>query len=222
MSKCPYSKTKSALKAWLEPLTDRIAKLPVFRGFPVPWFVERIRGEPEFRIVAHHKWVKAIRQRRCWVCGDHLALEGTFVIGPMCAINRISSEPPSHLECARWSARNCPFLTLRQEERREDETTSNLTTTGGHFVRRNPGVCLLWTTARWRVFDDGDGGKLIELGDPSSTEWFSRGRAATRDEVVESVRAGLPELEKLAQQGGPLDIASLEAKKVQAEAFYPA
>lgn len=28
----------------------------------------------------------------------------TFVVGPMCELNRISGEPPSHRECAEFSA----------------------------------------------------------------------------------------------------------------------
>lgn len=111
MSKCPVT----TLRSWLEPLTDKIARLPIARGFPIPWFVARLKdGTAEFRAADSLKMEKALSQRRCWVCGDTLGYEMTFVIGPMCAINRVSSEPPSHYECARWSARNCPFLNGRQ------------------------------------------------------------------------------------------------------------
>lgn len=222
MSKCPYTAAKSTLRPWLEKLTARLAKLPVARGFPVPWFVAWLKnGEPEFRAMDPRKYRRAVGKRLCWVCGEPLGFNGTFVIGPMCAINRVSSEPPSHLECARWSARNCPFLTSRQLERREDETTAGMKSPGGIAIRRNPGVTLLWTTPAWHYFSDGAGGVLIKLGDPISTEWFARGRAATRVEVIESVRTGLPALQEPAEAEDPEAVAALEAMKREAEQFYP-
>lgn len=222
MSKCPYTSAKATLRSWLEPLTDRLAKLPIARGFPVPWFVAWIKGEPEFRAMDHDKFLKAVRKRLCWVCGQPLDHNATFVIGPMCAINRVSSEPPSHYECARWSARNCPFLTSRQLERREDETTPGMQSVGGMSIKRNPGVTLLWTTPSWKLFSDGRGGVLHKLGDPVATEWFSHGRTATREEVLESVRTGLPALEEPAKAEGPEAVAELEKMKAEAEQFYPA
>lgn len=221
MSKCPFATAKSTLRPWLEKLTDRIAKLPIARGFPVPWFVAWVKGEPEFRAMDGAKHAKALRKRLCFVCGEPLDFNGTFVIGPMCAINRVSAEPPSHMECARWSARNCPFLTSRQLERREDETTAGFSGIGGMAIKRNPGVTLLWTTPKWNTFSDGQGGILLHLGDPVSTEWFSHGRAATREEVMESVRTGLPILEEAAQQDGSEAVDQLEVMKARAEQFYP-
>lgn len=217
MKQCPVT----TLRTWLEPLTARLAKLPVFRGFPVPWFVAKVKDGFEFRAMDGAKHVKAIRKRLCWVCGEPLDFNATFVIGPMCAINRVSSEPPSHYECARWSARNCPFLTMRQLERREDEVTAAMSSPG-IAIRRNPGVALLWTTPTWKPFADGMGGVLIQLGDPISTEWFAKGRTATRAEVLESVRTGLPFLEQSAQDEGAEAIAALETMKKAAEQFYPA
>lgn len=214
MSKCPVT----ALRSWLEPLTSRIGKLPIARGFPVPWFVAWIKDEPEFRAMDGTKLVKALRKRLCWVCGQPLDFNATFVIGPMCAINRVSSEPPSHYECARWSARNCPFLTLRQLERREDETTATLKQAGIGI----PGVTLLWTTATWKPFNDGNGGILLRLGEPTGIEWFHKGRPATRAEVEESVRTGLPALEEVARRDGVAALRQLAAQHEEAKKLYPA
>ncbi len=215
--KCPVT----TLRSWLEKPTARIAKLPIFRGFPVPWFVARIKGEPEFRAMDPQKFHRAVSKRLCWCCGQPLDFYATFVIGPMCAINRVSSEPPSHLECAKWSARNCPFLTQRQMERREDELTEGAKPIGGIAISRNPGVALLWTTDAWATFSDGNGGTLIKLGEPKETEWWSHGRTATRAEVDESVRTGLPILEKMAREQGADAMADLEQKKADAQRFYP-
>jgi len=106
----------------LEPLPDRMKSLPVHRGYPVPWFVEWIDGVPEFRAMDFSKWQRAIRDKLCWVCGTPLEKKFvTFVAGPMCGINRTSAEPPCHLICAQWSARNCPFLSKPQMTRREND-----------------------------------------------------------------------------------------------------
>lgn len=218
MKKCPVTQ----LRSWLEKPIGALAKLPVVRGFPVPWFVAWIKGVPEFRAMDHNKLKKAVAKRLCWCCGEPLGYYATFVIGPMCSINRVSSEPPNHRECAQWSARNCPFLTSRQLERREDETTEKMRPAGGFGIKRNPGVTLLWTTDKWKVFGDGNGGQLIELGEPKDVEWFSHGRKATRAEVIESIESGIHHLENAARQEGAAALIDLAAAKKASEQFLPA
>src|SRR4051812_23024705 len=81
------------------------------RGFPVPWFLAwNGRGEPDFRYVHPERAMQAIKRQCCWICGQQLGRMKAFVIGPMCAVNRVSSEPPSHPLCADFAARVCPFL----------------------------------------------------------------------------------------------------------------
>src|SRR5258708_35612370 len=143
-----------------EPLPSRMLSLPIDdRGYVVPWFVDWIDGKPEFRAMDGKKFVRAIKEKLCWVCGERLGRYMTFVAGPMCGINRTSSEPPSHLECAQWSARNCPFLNNPQAIRREDEDVNPLSkSVGGIAIQRNPGVSMLWTTNTYTIFDDHHGG----------------------------------------------------------------
>jgi hypothetical protein len=203
----------------LEPLPERMAHLPIdARGYVVPFFVQWVRpgsdplepmpvgapgAVPEFRAFDPAKWVTAVRDKRCWVCGDPLGKYRTFVIGPMCAINRTTAEPPCHRECAVWSARNCPFLSRPQMVRREDDRINVETCkaqVAGEMIARNPGVTLLWTTRRFQVYDDGRGKPLIEIGDPESVVWLRLGRPATRAEVVEAIDTGLPRLEAACAQ----------------------
>ncbi len=206
------------------PMPARIAALPVdpVRKFPVPWFVEWVDGKPEFRAADSRKLVKAVEEKRCWVCGDPLTRFMTFVVGPMCGLNRTSSEPPSHTECARYSAMVCPFLTRPHMERREGGLEElGAESSAGHMIRRNPGVTLLWTTRSYNLFSDGRGGTLFRLGDHVSLEWYREGRAATREEVAESVRTGLPVLEALAmQQEGAME--KLHALAAEYPRLYPA
>lgn len=194
--------TDVALRPELEPLPARLVDLPVDpeRGYPVPWFVEWIDGKPEFRVMSLEKWSRAIKERLCWVCGKRLGTYMAFVIGPMCGINRTTSEPPCHLTCAQWSARNCPFLSRPHMVRREDELTSRAAdNTAGYMLKRNPGVTLVWITRAFQLFRDGKGGMLIEVGEPMSVEWWCEGRPAKRAEVEDSIRTGLPALEELAK-----------------------
>lgn len=216
--KCPFK-----LREGLDPLPSRILKLPIDeRGYPVPFFVKWEKGEPEFRAMDIDKWIRAVNFKLCWVCGERLGRYMTFVAGPMCGISRTTAEPPGHHECARWSVRNCPFLNNPDAIRRTDEKFGmEIKSIGGVGIPRNPGVELLWTTSTYTVFDDRKGGKLINMGEPSRVEWMYKGREATRAEVEESVRTGLPSLEMVAQmqEGG---LAHLEKCKERFAAFLPA
>ncbi len=185
------------------PMPSRIAALPVdpVKKIPVPWFVAWVDGKPEFRAMDHRKFIRAILEKRCWICGEPTGRLVTFVAGPMCGINRTSSEPPSHTECARYAAVACPFLSRPHMDRREAGLEEiGAEPAAGHFIKRNPGVTLLWTTRNYRVFSDGRDGHLLRMGEPESTEWYAEGRKATREEVEESVRTGLPILEEQASR----------------------
>jgi hypothetical protein len=205
------------------------------RGYPVPWFVQWVDGEgqpvaagaagavPEFRAMDPAKWVRAVRDGVCWVCGDRLGRYKTFVIGPMCGINRTTAEPPCHTECAEWATRNCPFLSRPTMVRRADEVSQRgAAEVAGEMIARNPGVTLLWTTCRSTVFNDGQGRPLIEIGPPLEVRWYASGRVATRAEVAESVRTGLPLLREVAvAHDGPEGVAELERRAAAFEGLYP-
>ena len=219
------------LRPELETLPSRLRTLPVDdRGYPVPWFVAwRADGQPEFRAMDPEKWIRAVRDRRCWVCGGALGQYLAFVIGPMCGINRTTAEPACHLECAEWSARNCPFLTRPHMVRREDDeinTAQLAVQSAGMALARNPGVALIWITKSFHVFDDGTDKPLIHLGNPLRTLWYSQGRRATREEVIASVESGLPSLLTIAQQEDreqPFANAehALMRMKTALESWYP-
>jgi len=218
--------TITRIRPDLEPLPIRMRGLAIDdRGYPVPWFVAWHDGKPEFRAADASKLRLAIRDRLCWVCGHSLGVHMTFVIGPMCGINRTSAEPPSHLECARWSARNCPFLSNAARKRREDEVVNieNFQRdSAGLAIARNPGVTLLWTTKGYRPFGDGAGKILIRIGEPESIEFFKDGRQATRAEIDESVRTGLPILADAAKSEGEDAEAELERYIARFNSLLPA
>ncbi len=198
------------LRADLPPLPGRIACLPVDkRGYPVPWFVAWVDGEPEFRAADGAKLTRAIRDKLCWVCGQPLGQYLAFIIGPMCAVNRISAEPPSHRECAEFSLRACPFLSKPQMDRRENDLPEN-TRCAGFMIRRNPGAMLLWITRDYRIVGDGNGGVLFRLPSPMELVPYSSGRRATLEELQEAFDSGLPILENTAREDGPRAMAALD------------
>lgn len=191
------------------------------RGYPIPWFVATLAdGSRDFRIVHPDQPLKAFSRRLCWVCGQPLGRYGAFVIGPMCGINRVSSEPPSHPLCAAFSAKACPFLTQPRRIRDKQGLPEELTAPG-IMIERNPGVTLVWWSARWDVFRDGAGGFLFNIGDPARATWWCKGRYATRQEVLDSIESGLPALQKLADAEGPAAQAALRRQRTRLELLLP-
>lgn len=196
-------------------IPERVRKLPVDkRGYPVPWFVEWIDGAPEFRIMDATKYVRAIREKLCWVCGQRLGSYLAFVVGPMCAVNRVSSEPPSHRECAEFAAIACPFLARPHMRRREAGLPEGADTIGGLSIDRNPGVALVWITKSYRV-EKVHNGYLVRMGEPREVLCFAEGRRATPAEVRASVVSGLPLLEaEAAKEGMPAKLALRDQTRV--------
>lgn len=207
------------------------------RGFPVPWFVawfkdgktvRRGAGEPDFRIVAEDALTTAFKGRRCWVCGQALGNFEAVVIGPMCTINRVTSEPGSHYDCARFSAETCPFLT-KPRMRRNEKALPEHSLPGGIHLDRNPGATALWVMKMpnrpdpFRVpASDGEGmGTLFALPEPDRVEWFAEGRPATRAEVLIAIASGMPFLRELAEKDGPEAVAALYRAVAKSREYLP-
>lgn len=177
---------------------SRMARRPVDRrGFPVPWFVAKIDGEWDFRAIEAGKITLAVGKRLCWLCGEPLGKYLAFVIGPMCAINRVTSEPPSHLDCAVFAAQACPFL-AHPNMRRNEKHVPDHKPMPGHPLEHNPGATLIWIAKTYSEIRDHIGGRLFEIGPPIETRWFKEGRAATRAEARAAIDKGLPYLRELA------------------------
>jgi hypothetical protein len=210
-------------------LPPRIARLPKHEGWPVPWFVDRGEdgtGTPDFRIVDKRKFAQAIKERKCWVCGDLLGHWLAFPLGPMCAITRTISEPPSHRECAEWSIQNCPFLSNPAMVRRTDNIPAEAEQAAGAGLTRNPGVMAVWMTRTFETFrvargQVGNPGILITVGEPADVTWWCKGRPATRAEVKASVDSGFVNLLNMAKLQGPVAVEELGKQAKRAEALWP-
>jgi hypothetical protein len=230
--------TDNDLHPALPELPRNMRHLPVdHRGYPVPFFVQWFHADgkaaattpspengdyPDFRVTDARKMAMAHKFKLCWVCGGQLGVHLAFVIGPMCAVNRTSGEPPAHRECAIFSATACPFLSKPAVYRRENDLPDDPTMykhPGG--LDRNPGVAMVWMTRSYRVHKDEDG-VLFRIGEPDEVLFFCEGRPATRAEVMHSIDTGLPALREVAALQGNEALTQLADMYAEAIALVPA
>jgi hypothetical protein len=203
-TQCPVHPSIARIEA---PARIRRLKLDR-RGFPVPWFVAWIDGVADHRIIDAGKMEPAIKQRLCWTCGEPLGKTYAFTIGPMCAVNRVISEPPSHRECAEYAVAACPFLSRPEAHRRTAGMPDvDLSPAAGDGLKRNPGIICLWVTRSFAPFrvpasTNAYPGILFDLGEPIETVWYAEGRPASHMEVVSSLYSGLSSLIESAHAEG--------------------
>jgi hypothetical protein len=203
-------------------MPSRIAKLPISdTGFPVPWFVAWIDGKPDFRIVDTPKVARAHNGGLCWLCGEPLGRFKCFVIGPMCAVNRVTAEPPCHRDCAEYAQRACPFLIRPRAKRNEVGMPEHYMKPAGDMIPRNPGVTLLWICHDYSLMRVSNG-VLFRVGAPVETVFFAEGRPATRDEVMHSMETGYPLLRAAAEEDGRDAVDELEIQYRRAMELVPA
>jgi len=193
------------------PIPERMRRRPISpTGYPVPWFVAWFDGAPDFRVVDAPKVARAVRGDLCWLCGERLGRHKAFVIGPMCAVNRVSSEPPSHRDCAKYAVTTCPFLTRPRMRRNEKSLPEERVAPAGIGLARNPGVALMWITKTYKLFEPENGGVLFQIGPPEQVYFYAEGRTATRDEVLASIESGLPPLRDTAELQGRDAVVALD------------
>jgi hypothetical protein len=194
-------------------LPARFLKLPLdHRGYPVPKFVLRKPdGTYDFRVIEPGWREACIRRRLCWLCGEKMGRFMCFVIGPMCAINRNTAEPPCHRECAEFAVQACPFMRFPNRKRDGEDLPEDSQKPGGDeaMIMRNPGVTCLWITKSYQPYRVGVNDMLIEIGDPVEVAWWAHGRQATRAETMHSIEGGLPLLWDMAEKQGEKAIEQL-------------
>lgn len=205
------------------PIPSEMKTRPVDkRGFPVPWFVTR-KDEAgfgwDFVNIDPKRFAQAIRMELCWVTGQPLGKFRSFVIGPMCVVNRVAADPPTKKSIAIWSAQVCPFLSRPLAQRSKNVDPEIVAAQRGIMIERNPGVCAIYTVKRdgYRLTRDG----LFRLYDPESVEWWSKGRLATRQEVKIAIDTGLPTLAEMAVAEGESAVRQLNKMHEDALKLMP-
>jgi len=191
------------------------------RRVPVPWFASWVNGKPDFRYVTIERVAEAVRRGLCWTCGQPMGRNRAFVIGPMCAINRVSADPPSHRDCALYAVVACPFLANPKAVRRTTGKPGETVEPAGIMILRNPGVSLVWVTRRYEVEREPNG-VLFRLGDPDEALWFAERRSATRAEVMASIETGYPLLLESAEAESPAAVLALERMRDAPMRWLPA
>lgn len=166
------------MRSGLEPLPAAMRPLPAVRGYPVPFFVEWTDGTPRFDVLSGDAYLLCVEWDLCWICGNELDGDRSFVGGPSMASDRLSFEPPSHPECAEWAARNCPFL-AQPHRRRSSRPKPDARAVG--VALPNPGLAVVWTT---RTHQGPWPSGVFTLGDAKQVSWWREGRPATASEVA--------------------------------------
>jgi hypothetical protein len=205
----------------LTSLPPRMRKLPLHAlGFPIPHFAASVGGAPDVRVVDELTLAACHERKLCWLCGERLGDYKAFIVSPMSAVNRISNEPPSHIDCAKFVARFCPFLMLPKTIRRSTSTPAGADAPRSVIGIGGRGVSLVWVTRKYKVVRVGDT-TLFDLGDPWQTFWYARGQCATRDQVEEAFAAGLGPMYEVARAGSELTVSDLDAVVARVTRLFP-
>jgi hypothetical protein len=194
-------------------------------GYVVPWFVSKLDdGSYDFRAFDWPKLKRAVQQKLCWLCGQSLGRRLAFTIGPMCIVNHVTSEPPSHRDCAEYAVRACPFLTQPRMRRNEVDLPEGAIEPAGMHLSRNPGAVAIYMTLGYRPFqpDPRKAGLLFNLSEPLEVMFYREGRRATRAEVLESIDSGMPHLRRAAFAEGHAAVMQLERQYTDARKLLPA
>jgi len=141
-----------------------LSHLPVDeRGYPIPYFVAIVKGEPDFRLLDAAKQKICVDYNKCAVCGKRL-VKGLyyFVSGPIGVNNRISTDPPMHRECAEFSIEACPHLHFEKSRRRDKDIIQHADPHGAQLLDK-PEVFIIAQADNYRFSKKNPGGiPLIE------------------------------------------------------------
>lgn len=157
------------------------------RGYPIPWFLYRSDHFPlDFRVVDPVKFSTAMRECRCWVCGEPMTGTVAFLGGPLSTAQRLYADPPTHIACAEFSVRACPFIAMPKAQRREAEIATPVVISDGHSTA-NPGV---YGMVFCNIGDYGlvDKGMIRAERTNPYVMWFHEGRDARWIEVKQAIR----------------------------------
>ena len=144
------------------------------RGYPIPFFaLIQDGGAVDFAVVDTVKWSAAMKGRRCGVCGEPLGVRVAFVGGERSIANRLFSDLPMHLDCARYALQVCPFLAapkFHYQNKVPDGTAVNL-----HVSEERPKRFGLGVTRGYRPTWLPGNQVALEAAPFESIEWWVGG-----------------------------------------------
>ncbi len=99
----------------------RIASLPRYGPYPVPYMFYWRDGVPDFKVLDYEKIMRCAKLRLCGICAEKMGRQICFVGGPGSIQHRIFHDPPYHRSCAEYAFCVCPYLLGRVDHRPQDE-----------------------------------------------------------------------------------------------------
>lgn len=104
-------------------IPEFLKHLPVYRGYPVPYFVPKDEnGVYQLKYASQEKMNSCLLYHKCCVCFKPLIDENYwFISGPMGLQTQTDGHPPMHRECAEYSLKACPHLFFERTHRTTEE-----------------------------------------------------------------------------------------------------
>ena len=184
------------------PLPRTMRGRPRWGGFHVPYFVAWYRDKrhvderepgavPSFPTIDKDREALCRRRSYCWICGKKLGAFKAFVVGPLAALQRISSEPPSHRECAVYAVQVCPFM-VGGHDMREDPIHEGQDVIE-EMSPKNEQLNVIWICRDYTLtpLDPSRGMFIYQMGDPVGVLVYHRGQPATLAQTMERVRSAI-------------------------------
>jgi hypothetical protein len=182
--------------------------------------VAEIDGQWDFQVAEPEKRRLCINHELCWICGQPLGVFKTFVMGPIAAMNRISAEPPAHIECAEFAVQACPFMVNPSFQRGSTGRDDEIMPAGGVMLLTNPGVSALWTSKKPPKPRSAAPSVILEVGEPTVVRWYVMGREAARNQVLVALDSGI-EQHLLPRCRNEADHAALRAMREKLMPYLP-
>jgi hypothetical protein len=154
----------------------RIARLPKYKGVPVPFYAGEVNGVPDLGAARDRAVAECHLEALCWICGTKLGAFKAFVTGVINGVTRLVQEPPCHQDCAEWTAR------------------AALSDTGEPV--------MVWVTRSYELVIVGEVANF-KMGFPEDRKFWLRGRIAAPSAIAAALRAGMGALREHARQQGP-------------------
>lgn len=89
---------------------DRVARLPHYKGIPIPYTTLIVNEKPDFRATDTDKIWEVKRDKKCSICGEHLDYYIAFIATENEIKTQFILENPNHEECLRFAFAVCPWL----------------------------------------------------------------------------------------------------------------
>jgi len=119
------------------------------RGYPVPYFVGIIDGEPNFKFLNERKQHECMEHHLCGICGKKLYKDYSyFISGPIGLRNAVSTDPAMHRVCAEFALESCPHLKFQKAIRKENKSDKK----DYYMIEEKPEVMVMVKSSKYKKF----------------------------------------------------------------------